>query len=850
MSRFLSLLLLLHSTVVFSQDSLWPPVVTEAKPGAYWWWMGSAVDADGLRWNIEQAAENEMGTLHIVPIYGVKGNDANELPFMSPKWVAMMETAVDEGKKHGVNIDMTLGTGWCFGGPGVADNNSSTLASFKQEEGGGISVALRRKAIMVKRPAPGGEGPMLDPFSLRGMENYLAWFDKHWAGYAGSMPRAVYHDSYEYRADWSDELDEAFEKLNGYRLRDHLDVFLFKGDENAVDADRVRRIKADYRRCLSEMHLAFTKRWTDWAKQRHLLTRNEAHGSPTNWLDVYAAADIPETEFFRNDKSPLVAKFASSAAHVAGRNYTSSESGTWADEHFHEKLGTLKVLFDGFFLSGINHLFYHGTIYSPETANWPGWSFYATTQMNPRNTIWRDAKYLNEYITRVQSVLQSGKPDNDILLLWTPEETWHRTLGTVIHFSVHNAKDWFTGSAAGILAQKLWNAGLTFDYVSPDQLKTLDVKDGRILTRGGEYRILLVPKIPYIDTDALARLVELSERGANVCFDAQYPKDVPGFYRLDERRKELDALKSKAPKPIPVPLFDHIRAKLNTPVSKGAPYLGATELKTISRRLDDGRYYFVANVAPQFDDVPEKRPPGIDTSFRLANSCKEIVLLDPMTGKTGRAQWRTDRESGLPEVRLQLRPNQSIILRTFDAKPELETADWQYFDKNERKRIELTGPWNVEFLSGGPAIPQPLEMATLKSWTENGSSYENFSGTAKYTLTFNADVDENSKRSTRRLNLGKVCESARLKLNGVELGCVFCEPMVLDFSSSLLKATGNVLEIDVTNLAANRIRFMDKEGIPWKIFKDTNIVNIDYKPLDASAWPVQASGLIGPVTLE
>ena len=42
------------------------------------------------------------------------------------------------------------------------------------------------------------------------------------------------------------------------------------------------------------------------------------------------------------------------------------------------------------FLSGINHIFYHGNCYSPDAAGWPGWVFYASTEMNPRNSIWHD----------------------------------------------------------------------------------------------------------------------------------------------------------------------------------------------------------------------------------------------------------------------------------------------------------------------------------------------------------------------------------------------------------------------------------------------------------------------------
>lgn len=355
---------------VFAETPVfWPEIGREAKPGAYWWWPRSAVDQAGLRWNIEKAAENGLGTLHIIPIYGVKGNEANDIEFMSEKWLEMLRYAIREANKHGISIDMTLGTGWCFGGPMVDPNDGNMLASFHKYEDGSINVRLRRNARAVKRAAPGGVGPMLDPFSTHAMDRYLEWFETKFKKYEGPLPRAFYHDSYEYPANWSPELYRKFEKLNGYKLQDHLDVFLYDGkDDGSESADRVRRIKADYRRTLAEMHLEYTKRWTDWARNKNLSSRNEAHGSPSNWLDVYAAADIPEIEFFRNDKNPLVAKFASSAAHVSGRKFVSSESGTWVDEHFNETLGGLKVLFDGFFLSGVNHLFYHGMIYSPKNS--------------------------------------------------------------------------------------------------------------------------------------------------------------------------------------------------------------------------------------------------------------------------------------------------------------------------------------------------------------------------------------------------------------------------------------------------------------------------------------------------
>ena len=72
---------------ISAQNISWPEVTTEAKPGARWWWMGSAVDAANLTRNLEAYSKAGMGTMEITPIYGVQGNDANEIQFLTPEWM-------------------------------------------------------------------------------------------------------------------------------------------------------------------------------------------------------------------------------------------------------------------------------------------------------------------------------------------------------------------------------------------------------------------------------------------------------------------------------------------------------------------------------------------------------------------------------------------------------------------------------------------------------------------------------------------------------------------------------------------------------------------------------------------
>ena len=167
---------------------------------------------------------------------------------------------------------------------------------------------------------------------------------------------------------------------------------------------------------------------------------------------------------------------------------------------------------------------------------------------------------------------------------------------------------------------------------------------------------------------------------------------------------------------------------------------------------------------------------------------------------------------------------------------------------NPKSEIALVGSWQVDFLKGNPFIPKSFTTDTLQSWTVLGdTAAQYFSGKARYSLNFTLGKETIGKSAW--LNLGDVRESAEVKLNGQSLGVVWCLPMRVRIPEGILK-TDNKLEIEVINLSANRIRYMDKQGVPWKKFYDINMVDIGYRPFDASGWKVVASGLLGPVTLK
>jgi hypothetical protein len=239
--------------------------------------------------------------------------------------------------------------------------------------------------------------------------------------------------------------------------------------------------------------------------------------------------------------------------------------------------------------------------------------------------------------------------------------------------------------------------------------------------------------------------------------------------------------------------------------------------------------------------------------FSLAHYFSHLVVMNPMTGQTGLPETRrytdgqtTFRMDSRIAFRLYLEPGQSILIRTQSLEDDHEFKGPAYtWASPGYDAVALPGPWQVEFIQGGPVLPKAYQTAALSSWTTNGDpETERFAGTAVYRTEFNAPAGP----GPWLLDLGKVCHSARVRLNGEEIGRLIMPPYRL--SVPALRAGRNQLEIEVTNLSANRIRDLDRRKVAWRNFNDINLVNINYKGFDAANWPIMDSGLLGPVVLQ
>ena len=830
------------------QAQFLPTSTQEAKPGVRWWWMGSAVDKENLKWNLDEYAKAGIGAVEITPLYGVQGNDKNDIPYLSPKWMDMLKFVEKENKQVGIETDMATGTGWPFGGPWVPISEAAckavfvdTIVDVKQKlmeiefnvpqkerafaklkvikafpvEGEKykkrvIALYESRTRQKVKRAAPGGEGYVIDHFDSTAVANYLQHIDSAFVASKTPYPHTFFNDSYEvYGANWTPNLLTEFEKFHGYKLQDKFPEFL-DGDAGVV---------SDYRETLGDMLLHnFTEQWTKWANKRGAITRNQAHGSPANLIDCYAAVDIPEIEGFgltdfgikglrkdpgktRPNFSDLsMLKYAPSAAHITGKKYTSSETFTWLTEHFRTSLSQMKPDMDLMFCAGVNHMFFHGTAYSPKNDTWPGWKFYASVDMSPTNSIWRDAPELMKYITNCQTYLQWGQPDNDFLVYLPVRDMWRKdTKNWLMQFDIHSMAKKAPEFIKVIL--DIDKAGFDCDYISDKYLRTCTFKNGMIETAAGtRYKGIIIPGNNIMPSDVIEHISELKSQGAKII-----------------KGDNIKAMEQAA-KP------ELMRKNLG--------------LKMIRRANSIGHHYFIANLTSK----------DIASGVALAVNEKYGIWYNPMTGKYHEATI------GAKGIQLNLKSGESRILITSN-KP---VDEWKLGSKvkvggkeaiaaADSKTIDLTAnSWKLSFTEDAPKVGETFNLKGVKSWEDLSDKAKVMMGTGVYETTIKLSKDDAKKQWT--IDLGDVRESARVYINGEYVGCAWAVPYILNCQDKLVKGK-NTLRIEVTNLPANRIAEMDRQGVKWRKMKEINVVDINYKKTTYEKWTPVPSGLNSTVKL-
>jgi len=699
------------------------------------------------------------------------------------------------------------------------------------------------------RPAPSaGLGLESDKFSKQALETHFkAYFDPLLKA-IGSRPRdrttgfvALDADSWEMSSqNWTPGFRDEFKKRRGYDPRLYFAAYTGCVVGSREETERfLWDVRKTCQELLLENHAAELQRH---CHQRGLRLMIEPYDmNPAGDLDLGSYADYPAGEFWiTNFKSGWSCVAAASIAHTMGKPIVLAETFTSTGNWWARSPWTLKNQTDCAFALGINRFAIHGFAHqSDERA--PGFTFgpYGVF-WNRKQTFWPLIGAYHKYLARCSYLLQQGVTVSDILYL-TPE-------GTPQVFqppasALHEADGWVPDKK-----------GYTFDGCSPRILMDRAVvKDGLIAFPGGtSYRLLVLPRWQTMTPQLLTRIGELVKAGATVV--GSPPLKSPSLSNYPTCDKELKNIAQELWGSFEEPagvtrhkygdgsiwwgggiskpakdLYTHYDLTASILKKMGIPEDLATEgpIRHTHRRTDTHEIYFVSNRTAN--------PVDAECTFRVGSGKPQ--LWNPVTGTVRRLE-KYKQADGRITIPLKFFAHQGyFVIFSKEKGGEENLLKENFAETNPLQPID--GAWEVAFDPkwGGP---EKVTFDKLHDWTQsNNAGIKYYSGMATYRKTF--DVPKVPSERVY-LELGTVHVMARVRLNGKNLGVVWCAPWRVDVSKAL-EAGKNELEIEVVNLWPNRMIGDAGKPVAQRIARP--VIPNPYK----ANHKLLPSGLLGPVRL-
>ena len=703
------------------------------------------------------------------------------------------------------------------------------------------------------RPAPvPGLGLECDKFDTTALNVHFGAFFGELIREIGPRDRSLgggwknlHIDSWEMGAqNWTGAFREEFRARRGYDLTPYLPVLT----GTVVGSREIsERFLWDFRQTAQELVLK--------NHAGHLKELGRRHGfglsiepydmNPSSDMSLGSIADVPMGEFwlygFNTSYSVIE---ATSIAHTMGRPIVAAEAFTSGDlERWDAHPGSMKVLGDWAFASGVNRIVFHRYQHQPWTALRPGMTMgpYGV-HWERTQTWWGMAGGYHEYLSRCQLMLRQGLPVADVCYL-----------------VAEGAPHVFQPPRSALRGNPPDRRPYNFDGCAPDVfIARAAVKDGEIVFPDGmRYRVIVLPERETMTPALLSKLKEIVAAGGTVIGPpprkspglSGYPRcdsTVTGLARelwgtcdgisVTENRygkgrviwvRSEEETGRRADTAARLLRFDASYTAMHAGVAReraesdgpGEPEreqygdFGVAEktlrgmgvepdfqsdatLRYAHRALGKTEIYFVANPS---DSAIESR-----CVFRVAGRAPECW--DPLTGAT-RPLPEYSVAGGGTSVVLRFEPRQSLFI-VFSESPTGKPGSGVNFPALSLLQ-PVEGPWEVTF---GPewAGPGRVEFSRLIDWTAHPSdSIRYFSGVATYRTSVTLNPEGAARLTGTRkgrlwLDLGALHDMARVSVNGQDLGIVWTPPLRVDVTDAL-RAGANLLEIEVANRWRNRL---------------------------------------------
>ncbi len=785
----------------------------DAKIMMRWWWFGPSATKADIDTDLRKMKEGGIGGVEIQPVYplALEGN----YPYLSNNFLEALRYARTRAAELGLRVDLTLGSGWPFGGPHIPVTQASgrlrieritiaknskhfpapaladgeTLIAYfegnkllldldellKEEDEARTVTAFisSRTGMQVKRPSINAEGFVLDHYDRSALDNHLKNVgEKLLAAFPANPPRAIFSDSLEvFASDWTPDFLAQFRKRRGYDLTPKLPALAGDiGPETGA-------IRNDWGRTLTELcNERYLAPLADWAHKHRTLLRSQTYGVPPVSLASQSIVDLPEGEK-PHWRAFTPARWASSAAHLYNKQAASSETWTWLHSPaFRATPLDMKVEADLHFLQGITQLVGHGWPMSPPSAGEPGNRFYAAAVFNHHNPWWIVMPDIAGYLQRVSWLLRQGRPANDVALyLPTADARARFTAGNV---SIDRQFEGGFGVAAVI--PQILDAGYNFDFTDDETIEKLGIT----------HPVLVLPSVERMSAAASRKIAEYKANGGIVIAYRRLPDKAPG-------------LKDAAPQKLDVSVTGDLPQALHhalAPDVRADPGIGF-----VHRKTPDADIYFIANTTNR----------ALPADIELRAKGKRETW-DPFTGSPA-AGWRS-----------QLAPYESRVIVVANRRESpLDTPH-----RGEAVNVNFSGnPWG-EFFSGVQRYEAQIARPAGSRFILDFGSGSPVSGS------------QGNRPGMRAWLESPVREAAIVYVNGKKAGSIWKPPYELDVTT-LLQPGANTVRLEVANTAINRLA-----GASLPNYKLLNSrYGERFQPQDMNNLTPLPSGLMGPVRL-
>jgi hypothetical protein len=878
-----------------------------------WWWFGTAVTKPEIQRELEVMKAGGIGGVEVQQTYALQLD--GELPgvtnnqFLSPQHLEALRFTAEKAKELGLRMDLTLGSGWPYGGgPQITRSNAVdaihasapvsvssgqttvTSPSGRNGESDGIIAALLGPVtdapagaspylplevhgntavlpsdlrgatqvmfytlglpglVNVKRAAIGDEGYIVDHYSPTALGTFIKEVAEPAIKACGpNPPHAIFCDSLEVAGEnWTPNFLAEFQKRRGYDLTPLLPALFNDMGPKTLD------IRQDWGQTVTEIfNDYFITAFKNLAHENNSKFRIQAYGTPPAGLFSYAYCDLPEGELGGRDteKDFSATRWAASANHLLGNPVTSSETFTWLHSVvFRATPLDMKAEADLHFLCGINQIICHGWPYTAPGAARPGWSFYAAAVFDEQNPWWIVMPDVAKYLQRTSYILRQGTPVNDVALFLPNSDAW-TDLGR--NFSLSTT----LGGKVGGSVKAITDAGYDLDFFDDQLLAMRGKVSGDTLAFGDvHYRAIVLPGVERIPLATMKMLEKFARAGGIVIATRRLPDLAPGYITPDADTKAVRDIVQRLFKDPNAPgIFVEDDSQIGVALAKRLPpdvaiSPAAPEIGEVHRHTADGEIYFIANTSNE--------PKSVDAAFRVTGLQPEIW--NPMNGDVSPSTV-SGNSTGSTTIHLNLEPYASTIVAfTKRSLPAPKKSVWQ---GEMPQPLDLSSGWTVRFGKDG----EPVAMDTLASWTTLTNEI-NFSGVATYEKTVTIAPEMLQDGLSVKFDFGQgtptqdqgrvqgvhanldapVREAAVVYLNDQRVGSVWYPPYSVDVTGKL-KPGENKIRVEVANLAVN---YMASIKLPNYDYEGvTREFGNRFQPQNLNMIQPLPSGLLGPVRL-